>query len=189
MGDGASIVAALTTDPRFTPAELKVKGEEVPGPHVLVATQLGQVMRVPFAPFRTPSTKVGRKFCKLADGDRVIYIELVTDATTMFLATEQARVLHFAIADVPVLNGAGKGVRGMKLEGADKVLGAVQLTRPSDCLRVRNVTDKELSFGQLKYGVTARGGKGIKTSHRTGFAEILREPIELVDWAKLEGEK
>jgi DNA gyrase subunit A len=155
---------------------------------VLVATQLGQVMRVPLAPFRTPSTKVGRKFCKLIEGDRVVDIQLVDAATTMILATEQARILHFSISEVPVLNGAGKGVRGMKLETGDKVLGGVQLTRPSDCLRVRNVTDKELSFGQLKYGVTARGGKGIKTSHRTGFVEILREPIELVDWARFESQ-
>jgi DNA gyrase subunit A len=95
-------------------------------------------------------------------------------------------VLHFKIKDVPILSAAGKGVRGIKLVANDKVLGAVQLSRPSDCLRVTNSNDKQLSFGQMKYGVTSRGGKGVKTSMRNGFQEIIQPPIELVDWAEME---
>ena len=60
----------------------------------------------------------------------------------------------------------------------------MQLTRPSDCLRVINTNGKTLSFGQMKYGVTSRGGKGILTSKRNGFAEIIQAEIELVDWSE-----
>jgi len=188
LGDGASIIAAMTTDARFTPEDFTIKKEQVPGPHVLVATAQGQVLRVPFGPFRTQSTKVGRKFCRLAAGDRVVWAEMIGDATTVFLATAKARVIHFSISEVPVLNGAGKGVRGIKLEEGDTVLGGAQMTRPSDCLRVRNTSDKQLAFGQQKYTVSSRGGRGIRTSHRTGFAEILRPEIQLVDWAAIESE-
>jgi DNA gyrase subunit A len=77
-------------------------------------------------------------------------------------------------------------VRGIKLEKEDEVLGAIQLGRPSDCLHVMNSNEKKLSFGQMKYGVTSRGGKGVKTSQRSEFVEVVRPDIQLVDWAEME---
>ncbi len=185
MSDGASIVAALTTDSRFVPSIDDV-GDEV-GLTLLIATRSGQVMRLPFEPFRTPSTKAGRKFCRLAKTDHVACVDLVRDAETMFMASKKARILQFRIDEVPVLGGAGKGVRGLKLEAGDELLGVMQLTRPSDALRIRNDNDSVLSFGQTKYQVTSRGGRGVKTSSRTGFIEIIQPDIQLVDWSELGG--
>lgn len=189
LGDGARIVSAVTTDARFTPADQAVKGETSPAPYLFVATAAGQVLRIPLSPFRTASTKAGRKFCRLRPQDHVVTVELVREATTVFLATSHARILHFALPDVPVLSGAGKGVRGMKLAPEDRVLGAALMTNPRDCLRAMTTAEKEMTFGQVKYEVTSRGGKGIKTSHRSGFARLLPPPIELVDWAVLEEAK
>jgi DNA gyrase subunit A len=186
VGDGARPIWATCTDPRFTPPDAVVRKQQPPRPYLLIATRLGQVMQLSFSAFRTTSTKAGRRYCRLREGDRVIFVELVADAETMFLATREARVIHFKIADVPILGGPGKGVRGIKLAPDDEVLGAIQLARPSDCLYVINEHDKSLSFGQMKYGVTARGGKGIKTSTRTGFKEIVPPPIALVDWEQFE---
>jgi DNA gyrase subunit A len=188
MGDGAAVVAAVSTDARFTPPDKKIKGEESPAPFLIVATARGQVLRIPLKPFRTASTKVGRKFCRLAAGDRVVFVDLARDATTMFLASAQARIIHFAVTEVPVLSGAGKGVRGMRVAPDDQVLGAALLTHPRDCLHVQTTAEKEMVFGQVKYEITSRGGKGVRTSHRSGFAKIIRPPIELVDWAKYEGQ-
>jgi DNA gyrase subunit A len=39
----------------------------------------------------------------------------------------------------------------------------------------------------MKYNVTSRGGKGIKTSQRTGVQRVLRPEIELIDWSQLGG--
>lgn len=188
MGDGAAVVAALATDRRFTPEDSKVKGEDSPAPFLMVATARGQVLRIPLSPFRAASTKVGRKFCRLAAGDKVVFVDLVRDATTMFLATAAARIIHFATADVPLLSGPGKGVRGIKVAADDQVLGAALLTQARDCLYVQTTAEKEMVFGQVKYEVTSRGGKGVRTSHRSGFAKIIRPPIELVDWTKFEGQ-
>ena len=182
LGDGASIVDAITTDPRFTPEDARVRGESTPAPFLLIVTASGQVMQFSFSGFRTTSTRNGRRFCRLNTGDRVVFCGLVTSAKTLFLASKAARLIHFRIKDVPVLSGPGKGVKGIRLEKDDEVLGAIQLSRPSDAMRVRNVNDKVLSFGQTKYNVTSRGGRGVKTSHRTGFAEVLRPEITLVDW-------
>jgi len=85
-----------------------------------------------------------------------------------------------------VLSAAGKGVKGLKLEKGDEVLGAQRLSRPSDSLRVENDNGKLLSFGQMKYNITSRGGKGVKTSHRTGITRVIRPEIDLIDWTELD---
>jgi DNA gyrase subunit A len=184
LNDGATIVSALTTDARFVEA-VEDDSEEW-GPLLLVATRRGQVLTIPFHGFRTASTKAGRKFCRLRKGDEVVDCQLVTDAETCMMASAAARVVHFSLDDVPVLTNAGIGVRGIKVDDKDKVLGIVQLARPSDCLRVKNTSDNVVSFGQQKYQVSSRGGRGVQTSKRIGFVEVIRPEIELIDWSTIE---
>jgi len=184
LSDGAYVVKALTTDPRFVEAVAEDSTEW--GPLLLIVTKQGQVLTIPYHGFRLPSTKAGRKYCRLRKGDEVIYCDLITDAVTMFIASKNARVVHFSLDDVPMLTNAGKGVRGIKLEANDEVLGAVQLSRPGDCLRVVNSNGKELVFGQQKYQVTSRGGRGVLTSKRTKFDSITKPEIDLVDWSEME---
>ena len=57
----------------------------------------------------------------------------------------------------------------------------------SDCLRVQTSGDKVLVFGQMKYELTSRGGKGIRAAQRSTFIEIVRPDIQLIDWAAMEG--
>lgn len=185
ISDGSAIITAITTDPRFTPEDVEYEGFP-PEPYLFVATALGQVMRISFSTFRTASTKTGRRYCRLAKGDRVVHVEIMQEEDTVFLISKAARLIHFAVSDVPILSGAGKGVRGLKLtEPDDEVLAAKRLTRPGDVLKVVNENDKELSFGQMKYTVTGRGGKGVKTSQRTQIKKVLRPEIELVDWSDI----
>lgn len=186
LGDGVNVIEVLTTDPRFVPPDTKVKRESTPAPYLLVVTARGQVLRFNFSAFRTPSTRSGRRYCRLNAGDHVAYAGLVTSGKTLFVVSQEARLVHFAIDDVPVLAGPGKGVRGIRLDPDDRVLGARQLARPGDSLRIRNSNDKVVAFGQTKYTITSRGGRGIKTSKRTGFTEIIQPEIELVDWSDYE---
>ncbi len=185
LGDGVRIVSAFTTDPRFTPKDDARGNPPSPAPHLFVATADGLVLRLGLSAFRPPSTKSGRRYVRLQEGDKVVHVELCHDAETLFLATKQARLLHFRVKDVPILGGAGKGVKGMSLEKSDAVLGAMLLRRPSDVLHAVNENGNVLAFGQMKYGLTGRGGKGIRTSQRTGFAELVRPEIPIVDWGQV----
>ncbi|MEW4488985.1 DNA topoisomerase (ATP-hydrolyzing) [Thalassoglobus sp. JC818] len=185
LSDGAAIIAGLTTDPRFTPEDVEYE-DYPPEPYLFIATAHGQVMRISLSQFRAPSTKNGRKYCRLGAGDRVVHVEVMNEEETVFLISKEARLIHFAVSDVPILNSAGRGVRGLKLtDEGDQVLAAKRLSRPSDVLKVVNENGKELSFGQMKYNVTGRGGKGVKTSQRTGIQSVIRPEIEIVDWTSL----
>ncbi len=189
MADGVQIIAAVTTDARFTPADEEV-GEGWPTtPYLLVATSMGNVMRIPLGPFRLASTKSGRKFCRLQDKDRVLSVQLVGDATSVFLASHKGRVIHFALDEVALLSGAGRGVRGIKLDAADHLVGLQLVVRPSDCLRIKTDGDKVLTCGQMKYALVTRGGKGDRAVTRSTITEVVRDDIALVDWAAMEAEK
>ncbi|MCA9076860.1 MAG: DNA topoisomerase 4 subunit A [Planctomycetaceae bacterium] len=192
LKDGASIVAAITTDSRFTPGDQIEWDDFPPTPYIFIATAQGQVMRLSLSLFREPSTKNGRRYCRLRTGDSVVHVEIMRErdqgekgypGDSVFLMSRNARLIHFDVAEAQVLAAAGKGVRGLKLEKGDEVLGAQRLSRPSDCLRAENENGKTLSFGQMKYNITGRGGKGVKTSHRTGIKRVLRQEIELIDWS------
>jgi DNA gyrase subunit A len=186
LRDGANVVGAITTDGRFTPEDV-VKKNAPPSPYLFVATSNGQVLRISFSTFRQPSTKAGRRYCRVGKGDRVVHVEFVENKDTLFLISKRARLIHFSVTDVPILSGPGKGVRGLKLtESGDEVLGARRLTRPGDTLKVINEHHRELAFGQHKYTVTSRGGKGVKTSQRTGIRSIVPAEITLVDWEGVE---
>ena len=93
------------------------------------------------------------------EGDKVVFVELVREATTMFLATTQARILHFHVKDVPIFGGPRKGVRGIRLAPDDRVLGAALMTGPRDSLRVITTGDREQVFGQQKYEVAPAAEK------------------------------
>ena len=187
LSDGATIVTALSTDTRFTPPDTPVDDQPAPAPYLMIVTASGQVMRLSLSSFRLPSTKTGRRYCRLVDGDKVVHSELVEEADTMFLISRDARLIHFAVSDVPVLSGAGKGVRGIKLDAGDVLLGAQKMSRPSDTLKVINDNDKTMSFGQMKYTVTSRGGKGVKVAHRSTIKSIVRLELILPDWGQVEG--
>src|SRR5262249_3623425 len=94
--DQVKIVGLTTTDERFIPAETPPPNGDPAGPYLLVVTAYGQTLRAPLAPFRTASTKVGRRYVKLADGDKVVMATVLSgDEDTLYLASTDGHVIHF----------------------------------------------------------------------------------------------
>jgi DNA gyrase subunit A len=187
LADQVRIVAAVTTDERFTPPDAKPKNGEPPGPYLLAVTAQGQTLRTSLAPFRTPSTRVGRRYLKLNDGDRVVVVWLPKDEKTIYLASSNGHVIHFAIDDVNILAGVGKGVMGIKLEEGDTCIGGALMGGRFDKLVLETSGGRTMEFGRNKYDVTSRGGKGFEAVKRTTFTRVVPPPIELVNWEEMEG--
>jgi DNA gyrase subunit A len=187
LADQVRIVGAVTTDERFTPMDQPPANGEPAGPYLLVATAQGQVLRTPLAPFRTASTKVGRRYVRLAEGDKVILATVPKpEHRSIFLASADGHVLHFPIEEINILSGVGKGVIGIKLNPSDTCLGGALIRNQNDALVVETSGGKQMEF----YGsrdMASRGGKGFEAVKRTSFVRIVPPPIDLVDWDKVEG--
>jgi DNA gyrase subunit A len=189
LADGVRVLAAATTDERFTPPEKEPTNGEPPPPYLLVVTAQGQTLRTPLAPFRTASTKVGRRFVRLADGDKVVMATVLGEETSLFLASQEGHVIHFPIEETNILSGAGKGVMGIKLADGDICLGGALISDRHDALVMETSGGKELEFRRGKYEPTSRGGKGFEAVKRTTFVRVVPRPIALVDWDKVEGKE
>ncbi len=186
LADQVHIIAAATTDERFVPVDTPPANGEPAGPYVLVVTVQGQTLRAPFGPYRTASTKVGRKYAKLNDGDRVVMVRVLADEESLMLASESGHVIHFALEEVNILSGVGKGVMGIKLADGDVCLGGALISNRHDALVVETAGGKTMEFRRGKYEMTARGGKGYEAVKRTTFTRVVPPPIELVDWEQIE---
>jgi DNA gyrase subunit A len=186
LADQVKIVGMASSDERFTPAHTKPpRRSDPPGPYILVVTAQGQVLRTPFAPFRVTSTKVGRRYVRLNEGDKVMYACLIKDETSLMLASARGRILHFAIDDVNILSGAGKGVLGIKLEAEDVCLGGQALSKDQPILVVETNDGKTMEFTR-RYEVVSRGGKGFEAVKRRSFVRVVPPAIQLIDWEVLE---
>jgi DNA gyrase subunit A len=150
-------------------------------------TAQGQTLRTPLAPFRAASTKVGRRYVRLAEGDKVVMAVVPKDEKTLYLASANGHVIHFALEDVNILSGVGKGVMGIKLVGDDLCLGGALMGGRFDKFVLETSGGKTMDFGPAKYDVTSRGGKGFEAVKRTKFVRVVPPPIELVDWDAVEG--
>src|SRR5438445_6589438 len=95
LGDQVRMLNAVTTDVRFTPPDRKPKNGDPPPPYILAVTAQGQVLRTPLTPFRTESTKAGRRYARLNEGDRIVFVVVLRDEGSIFLGSASGHVSHF----------------------------------------------------------------------------------------------
>jgi DNA gyrase subunit A len=196
LGDQVKVIDAATTDPRFVPLETKPAKGDPAGPYLLVATSAGYTLRVPFAPFREASTKAGRRYVRLNEGERVVLAKVlgqthwreggkhVVHEESMFLVSADGRVIHFKIDEVNVLSGAGRGVIGIKLDEDTCIGGALVSSRFTKMdVETSGGVVRELGGGKPTVG---RGGVGHQEVKRTQFVRVLPPAIDLTDWEALE---
>jgi DNA gyrase subunit A len=189
LDDQVKVVGAATTDVRFTPLETKPANGDPPPPYVLAVTAHGQTLRTPLAPFRVESNKLGRRYARLNDGDRVIYVTITDREKTIFMASAGGHVLHFPVKEINVLSGVGKGVMGIKLADDDSCVGATLLNDNVDRMIVETTRGGTLEFSCKKYETTSRAGKGFEAIKRGGIIRVIPPPIELVNWEEFEENK
>jgi DNA gyrase subunit A len=188
LDDQVKMIGAATTDERFVPATIKPPTkEDPPGPYVLAITQDGLSLRTPFAPFRIASNKLGRRFARLNDGDKVVLAAILRgDEQSIFLASADGHVIHFKVEEINILAGVGKGVIGIKLADDDKCIGGALIRRASDMLQVETSGGKSLEFTG-RHDTVFRGGKGFEAVKRSSLVRVIAAPIELVNWDEVEG--
>ncbi len=139
--------------------------------YIVTATARGIIKKTALMAYSHP--RAGGIIALTIDAEDSLIEARLTDGTMdMILATRNGKSIRFPESDVRPTGRPSRGVRGMKLEGDDEVIGLQSVT---DNTALALVTITENGYGKrtdiTEYRVQSRGGKGIitiKTSDRNG---------------------
>jgi DNA gyrase subunit A len=162
-----------------------------PPPYAIALTAGGKVLRFALAPLAPVSTRKGRSIVRLDPsfrGDLVVGVEPTDGTETVCLATRQARVLIFPVAEANVVAGAAKGVVAIKLDAKDRVIGFTLANKMREGLQVRTSRGATQIVRATKYPVTSRGGKGYGILQRGSLEAIIPDEAKPVPPAEQVGE-
>jgi DNA gyrase subunit A len=172
--DGERVVGALLMSNAETPK----------GSRLLAVTKRGFGLRFDPEPHRELSTRAGRRFAKLADGDEIVGVALVPDHANEMLVcavTSDAHAILCRVSEIPELANPGRGVTVIKTgdgQSGSVVVGFGLGTRKDkEMLIIETDAGKEIAVGPALLAVTARGGKGHGLKRKTKIVRVsLPEP-------------
>ena len=138
--------------------------------YVFMATANGTVKKTPLSDFSRPRPS-GIIAVDLDEGDYLIGVALTEGRHDIMLFSDAGKAVRFAEQDVRPMGRVARGVRGMKLSGAQKVISLLVADNPD----VSVLTATENGFGKRtpisEYTLHGRGTQGmiaIQTSARNG---------------------
>lgn len=182
LKDGERIVGLMSFDPRVLNVPPPTEGtQEAEPPLAIGVSKQGMATRFSLRPHRDPSTRAGRKYMRLKEGDEVLSVAVTQFKDVIACVSAQGHALLCLATEVPVLSGPGRGVTLIKLKGDDTVFAAGVLSKTSEPIRVKSEGGKTFEISPKTREITARGGKGIALFKRGALQEwVWPEPV-LVD--------
>ncbi|MCB9598433.1 MAG: DNA topoisomerase IV subunit A [Sandaracinaceae bacterium] len=174
MADGERIVRMIGFDPRLLDVPEATEGAEEPeAPWAIAATAGGMTTRFSLRAHRDPSTRSGRKYMRLGKDDEVLMVDVSDGQEKIAAVTEKGHVLLTTGDEVPILGGAGKGVKLIKLGAGDRVLAARVMREMNDSFVVEKDGSSATFEITIRRGLTGRGGKGQQLFKRGKLARAV----------------
>ena len=151
--------------------------DEERGDTLMFVTANGTVKRTLLSDFAV-RRKGGKRALTLDEGDELVYVRHTTGSDKVIIATRDGMAVCFDENDARVMGRTARGVRGIRLNEGDRVVG---VTLVQDGKNLLSVTEK--GFGKRsefeEYSVHNRGGKGVichglsdKTGRLVGVASV-----------------
>ena len=146
-----------------------------------MVTRDGYVKRTAVEEFEN-ILSTGIRAAKLEDGDELIDVEVTDGTGDLVIATEGGMTIRFDEDDARRMGRSARGVRGIDLQGDDKV-AAMVATDDSDDRSLLTVTENGYGKRTLlnEYSRQSRYGKGlidIKTGDRNGLVATAKAVTE-----------
>jgi DNA gyrase subunit A len=181
LDDGERIVRMLSFDARMLEVPPVEEGASEPGgPYIVAVTKRGMTMTGSLRPHREPSTRSGRRFMRVDSDDEIVYVGLKPPKRSyLACVTVSGHALICDADEVSLLAGPGKGVRLIKLEDDDAVVGAQLLRKSSDTLLAEKDSGTEFKISADKYKPVSRGGKGHALFQRGSIAKVVNPMPEV----------
>ena len=140
------------------------------GMYLTLVTKNGNIKKTALSEYEN-APKGGKIAINLDEGDELIKAVLTNGESEIFIGTKQGKMIHFSESDVRPLGRVSRGVRGIKLDEGDSVVG---MGLYEDGAKILVVSEK--GYGKRtevsEYKVQTRGGKGTTTykiSEATGL--------------------
>ena len=158
-GRGRNIVNLLNFMPGETvQAFLPVRTFD-PDKYIVMVTRNGTIKKCSLQVFSRPLSR-GIIALTLLEGDELVRARLCEKGQDILIATRRGQANHFANSEVRAMGRVARGVRGIRLQDGDTVVGMICAGEEHLVLTVN-----ELGYGKRtklgKYRATARGGKGV----------------------------
>ncbi|MFO0724892.1 MAG: DNA topoisomerase IV subunit A [Myxococcota bacterium] len=178
LDDGEQVIGVLSFDPRI----LEVKEPPADGtaapPFAVAVTKQGLAFRFSLRAHRDPSTRSGRKFAKLNEGDEILCVLPTGGQTHVITAANSGHARAVELEEIPVLSGAGKGVILMKLLPEAELLGAITAGPAKEALVA--LTEKGTRYEMKVSDVKGeRGSGGKEMVKRASFEKLELPPVSI----------
>jgi DNA gyrase subunit A len=168
---GKAIVNLLQLEDKETVTTILPVKDFVADRYIVMATQNGIVKKTELMAYSRPRSG-GIIALNVDEGDALITTRITDGNMAILLATRKGKSIRFPEKDVRAIGRIGRGVRGITLDGEDKVIG-MQVVSENTAATLVTVTEK--GYGKRtsldEYKTQSRGGKGIitiKTTERNG---------------------
>jgi DNA gyrase subunit A len=135
-------------------------------------TKNGLALRFPLAPHKETSTRSGRRFAKLKEGDEILTVFEEKGSPYVIAAASDGHAIAVETGSLALLSGAGQGTMLIKLDPEARLIGAVGVpsVRTGSLLVL---TEKGKRFELFAEALlSARGGRGKPIVKRSSFAEV-----------------
>jgi len=162
--DNERVVGALSLDPRL------------PRPEKLLGiSRNGYGLRFALAPHTEASTRAGRRFARPAKEDELIGVVPVEDKDFLAVVTENAYALVTKAKEVNELAGPGRGVRVIKVQQGDKLVGFLCTSDKKAELPLETAKGRkaELTIREP----ASRGGKGRQLARKDTVKPLSTGPV------------
>ncbi len=147
---------------------------------VAMFTEQGQIKKTALSEYSNPR-KNGIAAIKLQKTDQLIDVKLTDGKSDIVIGTNKGIAIRFHESEARPMGRTASGVRAIRLEKKDKVVGAVAARRQTTTILVVS----EDGFGKRSdladYRVSHRGGKGVytlKITEKTGNMVAIREVLD-----------
>ncbi len=160
---GTAIVNLLDLEPDEKVSAVIPIQNFADGKYILMATKSGMIKKTALKEYNT-NRKIGLVGINLKEEDRLIDVRLTDGEDKVVLVTKKGLAHTFYEKDVRPTGRGSQGVKGMRLNDGDEVIGMEPIVRDG---KATLLAITENGFGKRtdldEYTVHARGGKGMST--------------------------
>ena len=136
-----------------------------PNTYLALATKHGDVKRMALEAFANIN-RAGLNCYKLKPKEELISVAMATEEEDLILVTKNGQSIRFASRDVTARSRVAGGVRGIKMDKGDEVVG-MDVVDNEGYLLIIGTKGRGKLTGLRHYGPQRRGGKGLITLNIT----------------------